>query len=359
VTLLSLCLVALNPCSIEELSLEERVGQVLMVHFHGEVANEEAKILIQEVHVGGVIYFNWANGLTSPHQVRTLSAGLQRLVLEKPRARIPLLIAVDQEGGRVSRLREGFTSFPENRALGLIGNPSLAEATAFAIGEELHSVGINMNLAPVVDVDSNPQNPVIGSRAFGKSPETVSLFGEQALRGYERAKTISTLKHFPGHGGAEDSHEALPVVRKSMEELERMDLAPFTQLAPKADVIMTAHLLVPALDPEHCSTLSSKTLTYLREKIGFSGVIMTDSLVMQGVFEKCQSVEEASLQALNAGCDLLLLGGRIKTLDRELRVADIQRIHRSLVDAVKEGRIPEERLNQAVQKILTLKERYL
>jgi len=258
---------------LQEMSLEEKVGQLLMVHFNGETANEDARVLIQESKVGGIIYYNWSNGLSSPLQVMTLSAELQKLA-KKNRFEIPLLIAADQEGGVVARLQKGFTCFPGNRALGETKDCSYAKAAFFAMGQELQAVGINMNLAPVVDVNSNPKNPVIGVRSFGDDPELVSAFGKQALEGLKQAGVISTLKHFPGYGDvAVDPHEDLPIIRKSKEELEKIELVPFTKLASFADAIMTAHILVPAFDADHCSTLSEKTLSYLRDTIGFKGVI--------------------------------------------------------------------------------------
>ncbi len=354
-----------SPCfggnAMPALSLEEKVGQLLMVHFQGEVANEDARVLIQDVKVGGIIYYNWSNGLHSPQQVQALSTDLQ-IFTQTNQNPIPLLIAVDQEGGVVARLTNGFTKFPGNKALGESREPSLAKAAALAMGQELQVVGINMNLAPVVDVNSNPRNPIIGVRSFGESPETVVAFAEKALNGYMQAGIIATLKHFPGHGDTEvDSHEDLPVIRRSMEELEKVELLPFTQLAEAAPVIMTAHLLVPSLDADNCSTLSAKTLSYLRDKIGFQGVIIADSLVMNGVLKRCQTVDEAAIQALNAGCDILLLGGKqlIGEHTLGLNVDDIKRIHCALVRAVQEKRISEARLNQAVGKILDLKERYI
>lgn len=344
------------------MSLEEKVGQLLMVQFHGDTANEDARVLIQDTKVGGIIYYNWSNGLNSPEQVLALSEGLQKLTRENATP-IPLLIAVDQEGGVVARLNEGFTKFPGNRALGETGSFQLSEAAAFAMGLELKAVGINMNLAPVVDVNSNPRNPVIGIRSFGEEPETVILCGRSALNGYKNAQIIATLKHFPGYGDVTiDPHEDLPVVRKTREELKQVELLPFATLASSADAIMTAHILVPALDPENCSTLSEKTLTYLREVIGFQGVIIADSLVMQGVVKQCRTVDEATIQALKAGCDLLILGGKLLIGEHsgfELTIADIQRIRDAIVNAVQTGRISEFRVNQAVQKIFDLKQRYI
>jgi beta-N-acetylhexosaminidase len=341
------------PYHIEKMTLEEKVGQLLVVSFRGEEANEEARVLIQEVKVGGIVYYTWANGLHSPEQVKALSAGLQQL------AEIPLFIAADQEGGVVSRFQSGFTTFPGNGALGETGEPALAYDAALAVGQEMRSVGVNMNFAPVVDVNCNPRNPVIGVRSFGSDAETVCAFGAEALRGYRDAEVIATLKHYPGHGDTDvDSHEKLPVVHKSLEELERVELLPFLRLASVADAIMTAHILLPALDAENCATLSAKSLKTLREN--FQGVIVSDSLVMGGVIEKSGTVDEAAIAALSAGCDLLVLGGRLLEGERagfELTAHDIQRVANSLALAVREGRIPEERLNDAAARILSLKNR--
>ena len=337
----------------EGMTLEEKVGQVLMVHFHGEVVNEDAKALVQETKVGSIIYYNWSNGLHSPEQVRSLSADLQAL------ASIPLLIAADQEGGRVARLKEGFTSFPSNQVVAESGDSNAAERGALAMGREMRSVGVNMNLAPVVDVNSNPQNSVLGDGCFGGTPDVVIAFGEKALSGYRQAGVFSTLKHFPGYGDVSvDPHADLPINQKSMEELEKIELFPFAKLAPSADAIMTAHILVPAFDPENCATLSEKTLSYLRDVIGFQGVIISDSLVMQGVIKQCQTVDEAAIRSFNAGCDLLILGGRLLVGEYEgfeMTRDDVQRVALSMVDAVKAGRISEERLNDSVDRILQLK----
>jgi beta-N-acetylhexosaminidase len=347
--------------SVKDMTLEEKVGQVLMVHFHGEAANEDAKRLVQDTHVGGIIYYNWANGLSSPHQVQTLSFGLQKLA-QKNRLPIPLFIGADQEGGIVERLTHGFTVFPGNKALGETGRLDLAEKSAHVLGQETKAVGINMNFAPVVDVNNNARNPVIGIRSFSDVPETVVSFGKKALQGYRQASILTCLKHFPGHGDVTvDSHEDLPVLNKTKEELEKVELLPFAKLASHTDTIMTAHILVPALDPEHCSTLSEKVLGYLRNQIGFQGVIVTDSLVMEGVLKKCGSVDEAAIQSFIAGSDILLLGGKQLTggnVNLELKVSDVQRIHEKLVEAVKNGRISEKKLNQSVERILKLKDKH-
>jgi beta-N-acetylhexosaminidase len=218
-----------------------------------------------------------------------------------------------------------------------------------------------MNLAPVVDVNNNPQNPVIGIRSYGDTPELVAAFGKKALQGYKRAGIAAVLKHYPGHGDVGvDSHDSLPVVNKSVQELERIELFPFRVLAKEADAVMTAHLLVPALDAENCSTLSKKTIAYLKEELGFQGVVMTDSLMM-GALSHYGLIEEVAIKALNAGCDLLLFGGRQLVdgeVSHELSVADICRVHKALVDAVKTGVVVEERVDDAVRRVLQLKQNF-
>ncbi|MDR2539854.1 MAG: beta-N-acetylhexosaminidase [Chlamydiales bacterium] len=338
-----------------EMSLEEKVGQLLMVHFHGEEAHQEAKTLIQDLHVGGVIYYNWCNGLVSASQISHLSTGLQKL------AKTPLFIAVDQEGGLVNRLKQGFTLFPGNLALAKTRQPELAEESAFAIGQELLSVGINMNLAPVVDINNNPYNPIIGIRSFASSADQVILFAKHALEGFHRAGMITCLKHFPGHGDVMvDSHQGLPIIKKTKEQLDKLELLPFYQLAGQADSIMTAHLLLPALDSKNCATLSKNILTnLLREEMGFQGVIISDSLVMQGFLNNGYSIEEAAIRSINAGCDLLILGGKQLNAHSslELNREKIQNIHQALLQAVQTGIIAQKRLEEALERILTLKSR--
>ncbi len=349
-------LLSLFSLPLQALTLEEKVGQILMVHFQGEEANEEAKTLIQDLHIGGFIYYNWSNNLSSPQQVKNLSQHLQEL------SKTPLLLATDQEGGIVARLQNGFTLFPGNAALGRTNQPRLAKESAFIMGKEMQSVGINMNLAPVVDINSNPLNPVIGIRSFGKDPLQVIAFAEKTLEGYEKACLVTCLKHFPGHGDVlADPHYALPILNKSKEALKNRELIPFQHLHMKADTIMTAHLLVPEIDPLNCATLSKPVLDILRQEIGFEGVIISDSLVMEGVLKSRSSIDEVAIDALNAGCDILLLGGRQLSKESriELTLKDIQRVHSSLVQAVKTGRIPEKRLDEAVAKIAALKEKNL
>lgn len=349
--------------TIDDLTLEEKVGQLLIVHFNGNTANEEARRLIQEAHVGGFIYYNWANGLDSPSQVKQLSSGLQNLALAQLKA-IPLFIAVDQEGGAVRRLVKGFTSFPGNAALGRTNRPELAEQSALCVGRELKAVGVNVNFAPVVDVNSNADNPVIGIRSFGKSVDQVAVFGEASLRGYRKAGIIACLKHFPGHGDVtQDPHGGLPVLKKRLDELTGEEFLPFHRLSFKADMLMTGHIMLPRLDQRKCATASFVILeNILRKGMRYQGVIISDSLVMQGMLDNnAGKIENAVVNSFMAGCDILLLGGKQLLSSQngfELSTDDVIGLHRHLVKCVQNGRIPEKRLNTAVSRILKLKQNH-
>ncbi|WP_158227765.1 glycoside hydrolase family 3 protein [Estrella lausannensis] len=346
---------------IDELSLEEKVGQLLMVHFYGQSANKDSDYLIQDIGVGGIVYFNWCNELKSPMQVQQLSNTLQETAKATLHG-IPLFISVDQEGGPINRLKNGFTAFPSNSAVAKTKNPSLAKKAALAIGSELKAVGINMTLGPVADVNVNLENPIIGVRSFGKDPQTVALFAQEALQGYKDAGVIAVLKHFPGHGDVTvDSHQSLPVIKKSFEELSNIELYPFRELKDKTPAIMTAHLMVPCLDPSFCTTLSPLITTDLLKKhLGYSGLVMTDSLVMGALLESCPNHVEASIRAFLAGADILILGGKrfIDETGIEFNLDDIREIHEGLVEAVCQGRIPLSKINESVEKIIHLKEEY-
>lgn len=346
--------------NVNEMSTEEKVGQTLMVFFKGESVNEDARQLIEKAHIGNFIYYQWANSLNNPLQVQQLSNGLQKLARKQHHA-IPLFISVDQEGGKVNRLNNGFTVFPSNSVVATSKKPGLAEDIAFAIGQELHAVGINMNLAPVVDINSNPARTVLGIRSFSSDPQEVIKFGRKALKGYKKANVIATLKHFPGYGeAAVDPHLGLPIVNKTKSELEHVELLPFRQLSPEAEAIMTAHIMMPALDPNNCATLSRKIVEELRNDMGYQGLIVSDSLVMQGVLDCCHSVEEAAVRAFEAGHDILVFGGKLlgQKDAQDLTTEDMLRIHKYLVNAVNSGRISQERLTASVNRILRAKKAY-
>jgi beta-N-acetylhexosaminidase len=322
-------------------TIEEMAGEMLIVHFRGEVANEDSKRLIQEAHVGGFIFYNWANGLHSPDQVRNLTTSLQK------QSDRPLFFAVDQEGGRVLRLKEGFTQPPANAEL---KTPDEAYYWAKKVGGELSAVGINMNLAPVVDVNSNPNNPVIGNRSYSSNPHVVTEMAAAALKGYKETGILPVIKHFPGHGDTSvDSHVALPVINKDLAALEQVELYPFQHLNTPA--IMTAHLLLPQIDSRPV-TISPVIIHNLLKN--YTGLIITDSLAMQGI--RSAPPEEIAILAIEAGHDILLLGGmQLEKSDSEFSIDDVIKIHKAICQATRDGRISEERLKRSWDKMTTRK----
>lgn len=337
------------------MSLEEKVGQLFMLWFKGPVADEDARALIVTHHVGGLILYATPGNIESPEQVARLTAAMQAAAATTGQG-IGLLIGVDQEGGPVARLRQGFTVFPSQMAQAATGRTDLARQAAAATARELAAVGINVDFAPVADVNVNPANPIIGIRSFGSDPAVAARFAAAATAGYAGAGVICTPKHFPGHGDtAVDSHVGLPRVDHDATTLDRVDFPPFrAALAAGAPAIMTAHVLAPALEPDNLpATLSRRVLEgTLRGRLGFSGVIFTDSLGM-GAVAATWGTAEAAVRALEAGADILLVGA-----DAGRPPAERLEAMDAVIAAVRTGRIPLARLDAAVTRVLRLKDRY-
>ncbi|SEN24148.1 beta-N-acetylhexosaminidase [Lihuaxuella thermophila] len=337
------------------MTLEEKVGQMIMGGFYGDQPTEDARRLIQEAHVGSMILFAYSGNVKDPVQTAKLNNGLQKLAAET-RLKIPLLIATDQEGGVVARLTTGATELPGNMALGAARDPKLVRQAYKIMAQELRAVGIQMDLAPDLDVNVNPDNPVIGVRSFAENPELVARMGTEAIRGLQKNQVIATAKHFPGHGDTNvDSHLGLPVINKSRAELEKVELVPFKQaIASGIDAIMTAHIHVPALDPtpDLPATLSKPILTgLLREQLGYRGLIITDSMTMAGVADYFGGVPQAAVKAVDAGADIILLTPSLTT-DEQIEV------YQAIVDAVRTGSLTEQRIDESVLRILKVKLKY-
>lgn len=284
------------------MTIAELVGQLCMIGFEGTEVTPDLRAWMQEFRPGGIILFS--RNLVDPAQIAHLTNDLQALAGD-----IPLLIGIDQEGGRVSRLPSGFTIFPPAATVSHSGSTKLAYQAAAVTAKELRAVGINMNMAPVLDIHTNPSNPIIGDRAFGTEPEQVSLMGAATLAGLHDHRVLACGKHFPGHGDTNtDSHVELPVVHATLERLESVELKPFQYaIAHGLQAMMTAHVHYPALDPTNPATLSSIILTdMLRLKMGFSGVILSDDLEM-GAIVNHSAVGEAAVRSLQAGVDMLLV----------------------------------------------------
>ena len=354
---------------VESMTLEEKVGQLFFSFFYGEELDAQAEETIKETHLGNVMYYSWANGLKSPAQVRRLSSQVQETMSKY--TRLPGLIAVDQEGGYIFRLGGQFTAFPGNMPLGAIGDETLTRQVGLAMAQELKACGINVNFAPVVDINRNPSNPVIGVRSFGDNHRDVIQLARAFIRGMHEVGIFVTLKHFPGHGDTSvDSHFGLPVLYRTKEELYEKELSPFRELHGETDLIMSAHILLPQLDAQNPASLSSFFLKdLLRKEIGYRGVVISDSLVMQGIVPKqssseeaFQGVAEAAIRAFQAGSDCLILG-RLEwatfpdALSPEMNRHLTQYVIHAFIEAVRNKRISEEQVDESVRRILLLKQR--
>ena len=362
---------------IRGMSLEEKVGQLFVANVYGESADttdpedvasnqamygpavRNADELIDKYKLGGVVYFRWTNNLNRPTQIARLSNGIQTAALRQ-RARIPMLIATDQEHGVVSRVWAPATEFPGNMALGATRRPRDAQAAARITAKELGALGINQNYAPVADVNINPLNPVIGVRSFGESPDLVSDMTAAAVHGSERAGVSATLKHFPGHGDTvTDSHTGVPWIFHDREQWELTDAPPFRAgIAAGADMIMTAHVVMPELQSdcdlatqEGCdpATLDPEILTgLLREELGYRGVVVTDALNMAGVREKYGDARIPVL-ALKAGVDMPMM------VDTDTDTVSLDVAYTAVLDAVRNGELTEQRIDESVYRVLKLK----
>lgn len=338
---------------LQRMTVEEKVGQVMMGFFRGPTLSGEQEQRIRDLHLGGVILYGSSGNIENNSQVAALIESIQRTA--RAAGGVPLFVSIDQEGGLVARLTQGVTLFPGNMALGATGSETLSADSAEVTARELRALGITMNFAPVVDVNSNPANPVIGIRSFGSSPEEVARLGTAQIAPYRSSRVVCTAKHFPGHGDTSvDSHIGLPIVNHDLVRLEAVELLPFrAMVAGGIPAVMTAHVVVPALDPSGLpATLSAPILSFLRNEIGFSGLIVTDSMGM-GAIVKGWGIEEAAVLSFLAGADILLFGA-----DTGHEPAEQDGIYQALLTAVKSGRIPMKRLDESVRRILAAKQRY-
>ena len=288
----------------EGLGLEQAVGQLLMVGFEGLEAPAAILEALALGEIGGVILFR--RNVGDVEQLATLNESLHEAAAGVV---APPLVGVDQEGGRVVRIRQPLTPIPPMRRLGQRGNADRVARASEAIATELGALGFNVNFAPVLDVDTNPANPVIGDRAFSSDPRQVARLGGAFVLGHVMSGVIPCGKHFPGHGDTDqDSHLTLPTVDRDEAVLRAVELFPFAELARVGvPMLMTAHILVPALDPEHPATLSRPILQgLLRERLGYQGVVVTDDLEMRAVAERYE-VEEMVELGLRAGVDIQLI----------------------------------------------------
>lgn len=330
------------------LATRRDIGQYLIGSMPGGSVPVELRSLAREFDLGGVILFS--RNIEAPEQVAELSADCEALGRTTP-----AWVSVDQEGGRVARLKEPFTKWPPMATLGRAGKGSeaLAERFAKALADELLAVGITLDYAPVLDIHTNPKNPVIGDRALAERAEDVAKLGRVIIRALQGAGLAACGKHFPGHGDTSaDSHFELPLVEHPPDRLRAIEFEPFrAAIAEKVAFIMTAHVLVPSVDDTRPATLSPEIVQkLLRDELRFDGVILSDDLEMKAVSAK-YAVPEAAVDAIRAGCDgLLICSGDIDLQGRTLE---------ALVRAVESGQIPATRHDDAFARLKRAKQRFL
>ncbi|MEO6999999.1 MAG: glycoside hydrolase family 3 protein [Terracoccus sp.] len=348
--------------TLRRMSMPEKVGQLFIQNVYGSEATtpDDRNLplygvaspaeVVRKYHLGGIIYFAWTDSVQNPAQIVVLSNGLQRAALtQRGTAGVPLQIATDQEQGVVTRIGPPATQFPGSMALGAGGSNADARTAAAITGRELLAMGVNTDFAPVCDVNVNALNPVIGTRSFSSHPDLAARLVAAQVAGYQRDGGISSsAKHFPGHGDtATDSHVAFPVITHTRQQWEQIDAPPFrAAIREQIDMIMTAHLSFPALDDSgDPATLSHAILTgVLREELGFTGVIVTDSLAMQGVRDLYGDAEVA-VRALLAGADQLLM------------TPAMDDAYAAVLAAVRSGRLKRRDLDAKVERVLRLKYR--
>ncbi len=325
--------------------LRHKIGQLFLVGCQGEALTSQERLLVEEYQFGGLILFK--NNCRAPAQLVSLC----HAIWESFDA-VPPFIAIDQEGGRVHRLPAPFSHFPAAARIGARNDPDLAYRLGQATAAELTLAGINLNFAPVLDVHSNRQSPIIGDRAFAAEPESVSAIASAWTKGLRDGGVIPCGKHFPGHGDTDkDSHFDLPMVCKSLADLQATELPPFAAACRnQIDALMTAHVVYPALDAKLPATLSEAIVTgLLRQQMGFDGVIFSDDLAMRAISDH-YSVEEATALAIRAGIDVLLFCHEI---DKAVVAFDF------LCDEADRDAAVRARIEESYERVTELKRRYL
>jgi beta-N-acetylhexosaminidase len=326
--------------------IRRQIGQLAIAGFAGEAIPADLRSLAREFDLGGIILF--ARNVVAPEQVADVARDAQALAGE-----LPLWVSVDQEGGRVARLKAPFTVWPPMLTLGRSGDVTLAERFARALAAELTAVGISLDYTPVLDIHTNPKNPVIGDRALAERAEDVARLGRTIIRTLQAAGIAACGKHFPGHGDTStDSHHELPLIEHPPDRLEAVELVPF-RAAIEADVasIMTAHILIPALDEERPATLSPAIVDgLLKRTLGYGGLVLSDDLEMRAIGAR-YGIPEATVASIAAGCDAVLMCGA----SQEPQAAALE----ALIHAVENGTLPVKRVEDALARHRRVKERFL
>ncbi|MEK3979862.1 beta-N-acetylhexosaminidase [Psychrobacillus sp. FSL K6-2836] len=331
--------------SLSDLSLEEKVGQMIFAGIKGTVITNETKKIISTHQVGGIILFK--DNLKNADQSVSL---LNSIKEENIKNKVPLFLGVDEEGGRVARLPD-LTKLPTSEYLGKQNDAALSYNIGKLLGKELSAFGFNLDFAPVLDINSNPDNPIIGDRSFGTDAEIVSKLGLQLMKGIQSEQVISVVKHFPGHGDtAVDSHKELPIIQKSLADLHALELIPFTRAIEQGvEVIMMGHILLPKIDSTYPASISKVIITdVLREQLDYEGVIITDDMTMKAILNNFE-ISEAAVSAVKAGNDIVLVAHDY---------ANVKKVKEAILQAIEAGEITEQRIDESVKRVLAIKKKY-
>ncbi|MFB5195869.1 beta-N-acetylhexosaminidase [Neobacillus sp. KR4-4] len=331
---------------LNKMTLNEKIGQMIIAGFDGITVNSNTQNLINKYKPGGLIIYQ--TNVKNAAQLVNLTNAIKNV---NSKNKVPLFISVDQEGGRVHRMPTSIKNTPSAR---IIGNKN-DEKYAFNIGKviayELQAFGFNTDFAPVLDIQSNPKNTVIGDRSFGTNSSIVTKMGVSMMNGISSGKVIPVIKHFPGHGDTSvDSHLELPFVQNDLTRLKKVELVPFNNaIKGHADMVMVAHILVKKIDSNYPASMSKTIITnLLRKQYGFGGVVITDDITM-GAITKHYKLQDAAVRAVNAGTDIILVGHGMD---------NVATVYNSIYSAVKNHTISEDTINKSVYRILTLKHKY-
>lgn len=328
------------------MTLEEKIGQLLLVGIDGTSVSEQTEELIEAYHVGGLILYG--KNIQDTTQTLNLLNHLKELNESND---VPLFLSMDHEGGGISRLPDEIYKLPTSEHIGSLNDGQFSYRIGQLQGESLAVFGFNMNYAPVLDINSNPENPVIGDRSFSHDAQIVSEMGIQSMKGIQTQQVVPVVKHFPGHGDTSvDSHLELPEITKNIQQLRDLELIPFLDaIKQNADAVMIAHILMSEIDSQYPASMSETIITdLLRNDLNFKGVVITDDMTMGGITQN-YNIGEASVKSVQAGSDIIMVAHGLD---------NVVNVFNALEHAVKNGEITEESIDEHVYRILELKQRY-
>ena len=329
---------------IHSMSLDDKIGQLFIVGFDGQLINDEIINLVKNEKVGGLIYFS--RNIIDSNQIVNLNNEIKSIEND-----IPLFISIDEEGGIVSRVPEEYAKIPSSGYIGEFNDENLSYNVGRIIAKELKGLGFNMDFAPVLDINSNPNNTVIGERALGNNSDIVSRLGIKTMEGLRDGGIISVVKHFPGHGDTDiDSHYGLPIVTKTLEELNGLEFIPFKNAIDNgADVVMVSSIILSYVESEYPATMSRKVINdILRESLNFEGVIATDDMTMAAITNN-YNLTDAVIKSIDAGSDLVLVCHGYEEILNSIS---------AVKEAVINNILSEDKINKSVYRLLKLKEKY-